>query len=123
MALVGDRPPIHAAKIQPYVLTAAAEQELKPNDTFRECAAEIGKDYCPELIVAPAGSFVMGSPATEKGHGPAEEPHHAVKIAKPFAVSKFALTFDEWDTCVAYGDCPPGIGDSDGDAAASRSSM
>jgi len=22
------------------------------------------------------------------------------------AVSKFELTFDEWDTCVAYGDCP-----------------
>jgi formylglycine-generating enzyme required for sulfatase activity len=104
--------PFMQAKIQPYVLTAAAEQELKPHDAFRECAAEIGKDFCPELIVAASGSFVMGSPATEKGHGPAEEPQHAVKIEKPFAVSKFALTFDEWDTCVAYGDCTPGISDS-----------
>jgi formylglycine-generating enzyme required for sulfatase activity len=104
--------PFMQAKIQPYVLTAAAEQALKPHDAFRECATESGKDYCPELIVAAPGSFVMGSPAAEKGHVAAEEPQHAVEIAKPFAVSKFALTFDEWDTCVAYGDCTPGISDS-----------
>jgi formylglycine-generating enzyme required for sulfatase activity len=27
-------------------------------------------------------------------------------------VSKFELTFDEWDTCVAYGECDPRISDS-----------
>ena len=27
-------------------------------------------------------------------------------IAKPFAVSKFEVTFDDWDACVAYGHCP-----------------
>ena len=26
-------------------------------------------------------------------------------------MAKFQLTFDEWDTCVAYGDCPQGVGD------------
>jgi formylglycine-generating enzyme required for sulfatase activity len=41
----------------------------------------------------------MGSPA---GHGfDSEHPQHEVKIAKPFAVAKFALTFDEWDACAA----------------------
>jgi formylglycine-generating enzyme required for sulfatase activity len=35
-----------------------------------------------------------------------------VTIAQPFAVSKFELTFDEWDTCVAYGDCAPHISDA-----------
>jgi len=28
-----------------------------------------------------------------------------VTIAKPFAVGKFEVTFDEWDTCVAHGWC------------------
>ena len=51
------------------------------------------------MIVVPAGRFLMGSPA---GHGfDSEHPQHEVKIAKPFAVAKFALTFDEWDACAA----------------------
>jgi formylglycine-generating enzyme required for sulfatase activity len=37
-----------------------------------------------------------------------EHPSHPVVIPKPFAVSKFELTFDEWDTCVAYGGCERG---------------
>ena len=35
-----------------------------------------------------------------------------VAIAKPFAVSKFELTFAEWDACVAHGDCVPHVSDS-----------
>jgi len=46
----------------------------------------------------------MGSPTTETGRDYDEGPHH-VTIAKPFAVSKFELTFAEWDTCVTYGEC------------------
>jgi formylglycine-generating enzyme required for sulfatase activity len=45
----------------------------------------------------------MGSPADQ---GYAEErPLHEVTIEEPFAVAKFALTFDEWDACAAQGGC------------------
>ncbi len=106
--------PFLAANIWPYVLSSAAEQGLKPdpNKSFRECAPEQGKDYCPEMVVVPAGSFMMGSPTTEQGHQKFEEPRHTVRIAKPFAVSKYELTFDEWDTCVSDGDCLQGASDS-----------
>jgi formylglycine-generating enzyme required for sulfatase activity len=103
--------PFASANIWPYVLTPQAEQRLKPKDSFRECAPVQGKDYCPEMIVVPAGSFTMGSPPTEKGHVDLEEPQHPVTIAKAFAVSKFTLTFDEWDTCVAFGECIGGATD------------
>ena len=63
------------------------------------------------MVVVPAGSFMMGSLPTEKDRDAAEGPQHIVTIAKPFAVAKFELTFDEWDTCVAYGDCPQGVSD------------
>ena len=106
-----DRP-FAAAHIWPFTLPAAAERALRPKDVFGECSAEGGKDYCPQMVVAPAGSFQMGSPATEAGHQPSEEPQHPVTIAKPFAVSKYEVTFDEWDACVEYGDCPPGVTDS-----------
>jgi formylglycine-generating enzyme required for sulfatase activity len=52
----------------------------------------------------------MGSP---EGQGTEDErPQHDVIIAKPFAASKFEVTFDEWDACVAYGDCNPEVSDS-----------
>ena len=97
------------------MLTQAAEQALKPdpNNTFRECAPkQQDKDYCPDMVVVPAGSFVMGSPATEKERRFSEEPQHTVTIAKPFAISRYEQTFDEWDACVSYGGCPQGVSTS-----------
>src|SRR5262249_49746109 len=94
--------------IRPYkiknfdVVTRARERALKPGEPFRECA---NKD-CPEMIVSPAGSFTMGSPESETGRLAREGPQHEVTIAKPFAVSKSEVTWDEWDACVKYGDCP-----------------
>jgi formylglycine-generating enzyme required for sulfatase activity len=60
---------------------------------------------CPELVVVPAGSFTMGSPASEEGRFNDEEPQHMVSFAKPFAVGRFAVTFDEWEACVADDGC------------------
>jgi len=93
--------------VRPYVLTAEAERaRIESKEPFRECAAD-----CPEMIVIPAGDFMMGSPETEQGRDPDEGPQHKVSIAKPFAVSKFDVTFAEWDACAAHGDCEPRIGD------------
>jgi formylglycine-generating enzyme required for sulfatase activity len=73
--------------------------------SFRDALAD-GRPcpMCPELLVAPAGQFVMGSPAAEPERvgGETQVP---VLIGKPFAVGKFAVTFDEWDACSADGGC------------------
>ena len=92
--------PYKVANVVPYVLTATAERSLKPLASFRECAKD-----CPEMVVIPAGSFTMGSPATEMGRFEREGPQHKVTIAKPFAVSKFEVTFEQWDACAAVGGC------------------
>jgi formylglycine-generating enzyme required for sulfatase activity len=61
------------------------------------------------MVVVPAGSFLMGSPPSEKGREPADKgsegPQHPVTIARPFAVGKFEVTFAEWDACVTGGGC------------------
>jgi formylglycine-generating enzyme required for sulfatase activity len=88
------------ANVDPHVLKPEAERALKPLASFRECAKD-----CPEMIVIPAGSFVMGSPATEKGRYTNEGPQRSVTIAQPFAVSKFDVTFADWDACVSVGGC------------------
>lgn len=89
------------------VLTAHDERMLKPGDTFSECAKTDGhySKYCPEMIVVPEGKFMMGSPKFEDGRYGDEGPQHEVTIARPFAVSKFELTFDQWDACIQYGGC------------------
>jgi formylglycine-generating enzyme required for sulfatase activity len=94
------------AKVRPYVLSSDAERILKPGNSFRECAKD-----CPEMIVIPTGEFTMGSPATEEGRYDNEGPQHKVKIARRFAVSKFDVTFTDWDACVSVGGCPQ-VGDS-----------
>jgi formylglycine-generating enzyme required for sulfatase activity len=86
--------------------TKADERTLKREESFKDCAAD-----CPEMVAIPIGSFAMGSTANEVGHQPSEEPRHNVTIAKPFAVSKFAVTFAEWDACAAGGECASHIDD------------
>lgn len=83
------------------------EQALQPKDSFREC-----KD-CPELVVVPKGSFLMGSSDNEAfrllvgelTRDPIEILRHKVTIARPVAISRFPVTFDDWDACVADGGC------------------
>jgi formylglycine-generating enzyme required for sulfatase activity/Tfp pilus assembly protein PilF len=76
-------------------LSPERERALKAKDVFKEC------DKCPEMVVVPAGSFTMGSPANEAKRSDAEEPQHAVTIAKPFAIGKFHVTVDQFAAFVA----------------------
>jgi formylglycine-generating enzyme required for sulfatase activity len=85
-------------QVRPFVLSAEAERALKPGDRFRECAKD-----CPEMIVVPAGEFMMGSPATERRR--TERTQRKITIDRSFAVSKFEMTFEQWDACVAVGGC------------------
>jgi len=107
-----------AAATGPQPLAAAHESALKPKDSFKECAD------CPEMVVVPAGTFMMGSPESERAPIQAalvayaivpggstspplstESPQHNVTVARPFAVGRFQVTFNEWDACVTDGGC------------------
>jgi formylglycine-generating enzyme required for sulfatase activity len=63
---------------------------LKPGTVFQDC-----KD-CPEMVVIPAGSFTMGSPASEQGHDQSEEPQHKETIPRAFAMSKYIVTLAQY---------------------------
>ncbi len=80
-----------------------------PGQVFKDC-----KD-CPEMVVLPAGSFVMGSPEDELGRQEDEGPQHTVTFAKPFAMSRYTVTAGELDAwikatgvVIANGDDRPG---------------
>jgi formylglycine-generating enzyme required for sulfatase activity/class 3 adenylate cyclase len=67
--------------------------------TIRDC------QVCPELVEIPAGSFAMGSTEDEIGHKPSEGPRRTIRLAKPFALGRYEVTFAQWDACVADGGC------------------
>jgi formylglycine-generating enzyme required for sulfatase activity len=55
----------------------------------RDCAE------CPEWVVVPAGSFLMGSPETEPGRYDEESPRRKISLAS-FAIGKYEVTQAQW---------------------------
>jgi len=47
---------------------------------------------CPELVDIPAGSFVMGSPDSEKFRYDLEGPQRTVRFERPFLMGRFEVT-------------------------------
>ena len=86
--------PAHASAPRPEVGT-----------TFRDWPG------CPEMVVEPAGSYRMGSPADETDRDPDEGPVRQVTISEPFAAGRYEVTFAEWDACHADGGCSRRPGD------------
>jgi formylglycine-generating enzyme required for sulfatase activity len=62
---------------------------------YRDC------EFCPEMLIVPAGEFRMGN---EYG-ADNEKPAHSVEIAEPFGVGKYEVTFAQWDACHTAGRC------------------
>jgi formylglycine-generating enzyme required for sulfatase activity len=93
---------------------------LAPLESFQEC------NECPEMIVMPSGSFMMGAikgesrnPFDAYGENatfrrrtpdelnviPFEHPRHHVAIDVPFALGRNEVTREEWLLCVDAGAC------------------
>jgi formylglycine-generating enzyme required for sulfatase activity len=66
----------------------------EPGETFRDCPD------CPEMVVVPSGEFDMGGKEISF-----EQPAHRVTIARPYAIQRREINFDEWDACADAGVC------------------
>ena len=86
----GSSPTVHRVALQ------KGRPEI--GDRFRDCPE------CPEMVVVPAGRFMMGS-RREAGRDRDEGPVHSVTIKEPFAIGAAEITFAEWDACVADDGC------------------
>ena len=82
-------------------ISSAAQTSLQPGLAFRDCPD------CPEMVVIPAGSFTMGSTASELEHDSFSEIRlqlegslRVVNI-KQFAVGKFDITRGQWAAFVS----------------------
>jgi len=77
-------------KIDAKIIHGAPDGWFKPGAGKSEWFKD--QEHGPEMVVVPAGEFMMGS----NDHDSAKPPHK-VTIKAPFAVGRFAVTFNEWD--------------------------
>ena len=69
-------------------------QKLAPGTIIKDCPE------CPEMVVLPSGSFLMGSPpddpfSNEKVGDESEKPQRLVRI-QSFAIGKYEVTQEQW---------------------------
>jgi formylglycine-generating enzyme required for sulfatase activity len=61
-----------------------------PGDVFRDCPA------CPQMVVIPAGGFLMGAAGSEPEFEANESPQREVTIAHAFAAGRYEVTLGEY---------------------------
>lgn len=90
--------PLLAALLLPASPAArAADAARAPGTSFTDC------DGCPEMIVVPDGSFVMGTPGAAAARGPAAAESQAIVVAipRPFALGRFEVTRGQYARFIA----------------------
>jgi formylglycine-generating enzyme required for sulfatase activity len=63
----------------------------------KEIAVDLGGGVKLEMVLIPAGDFLMGSPDSDKDAMGDERPQHRVRITKPFYLGKYEVTQEQWE--------------------------
>jgi formylglycine-generating enzyme required for sulfatase activity len=96
-----------------YALSSRAREALAPpaSDVSRTAAPQTANgvfqdcEECPQMVVVPAGNFVMGSLSSES-----VGPQHRVTIDYSFAVGRYPITRDEYKEFVSQSGYAAGAG-------------
>ena len=73
------------------------KEPTKKESSGKEEVTDLGKDVKLEMILIPAGKFVMGSPESEKGRSKGET-QHEVTFTKAFYMGKYEVTQEQWES-------------------------
>jgi serine/threonine-protein kinase PpkA len=77
---------------KPLAPTFALTETIAPGDEISSQLVTSIKSQGPDMISIPTGEFFMGNK-----DNPVTMPVHKVVISKPFAMSKYEITFDDYD--------------------------
>jgi formylglycine-generating enzyme required for sulfatase activity len=72
--------------------TANSETENRP----KELTVDVGGGVKLEMVLIPAGEFMMGTPNSDQDTLADEQPQHRVRITKPFYLGKYLVTQEQW---------------------------
>ena len=71
------------------------DQSKKPSEPSKELTVDLDKGVTLELVLIPAGEFLMGSSESDRD-ADREKPQHKVRITKPFYLGKYLVTQEQW---------------------------
>ncbi|NBQ48451.1 MAG: formylglycine-generating enzyme family protein, partial [Sphingobacteriia bacterium] len=83
----------------PFSAEAAKSAQMELAKRLQKEAEEkidLGKGVKLEMVLIPAGKFMMGSPVSEKGRKD-NETQHEVTLTKPFYMGKYEVTQEQWE--------------------------
>ncbi len=78
------------AATDPGAEIAVTEPSLKSGEVFNDCGS------CPEMVVVPGGTFLIGSPKGEQLRERHEGPQKKISIARNFAIGKYEISFGQF---------------------------
>ena len=84
--------------VAPFTEAKAKEVQKSVAKTLQKDVEEqidLGKGVKLDMVIIPAGKFMMGSPASEVGRVD-NETQHEVTITKPFYMGKYEVTQEQW---------------------------
>jgi len=83
-----------------FALAAAQESKEADGKTKSpptELTFDLGEGIKLELVLIPAGEFMMGSSDSDKDASSREIPQHKVRITKPFYLGRYLVTQEQWE--------------------------
>ena len=69
---------------------------------LKEFKEDLGQGASLDMVLIPAGKFLMGSPASEFGRND-NETQHEVRLTKPFYMGKYEVTQEQWKAVMGTG--------------------
>jgi formylglycine-generating enzyme required for sulfatase activity len=85
--------------VAPFTEAKAKEAQKEVAKSLKKEVEEkedLGKGIKLDMVLIPAGKFMMGSPASEKGRQPSET-QHEVTLTNPYYLGKYEVTQEQWE--------------------------
>jgi formylglycine-generating enzyme required for sulfatase activity len=96
------KPTTEGLLVSPFTEAKAREVQKEAAKRLQkemEEKADLGNGTNLDMVLIPAGRFMMGSPASEKGHRN-DETEHEVTLTKPFYMGKYEVTQEQWQAII-----------------------
>ena len=103
------KPAMKSILITPFSEAKAKEAQKETAKNLQkemEEKANLGAGIKLDMVLIPAGKFMMGSPVSEKDHKK-DETQHEVTLTKPYYMGKYEVTQEQWEAVM--GDNPSKI--------------
>lgn len=93
-------PPLKTFSFETITINEKGEKIKTEKHEAQYFSEDLGNNVTMDMVLIPAGKFLMGSPETEKGRSNSESPQRQVTVAS-FFMGKYTVTQAQWKAVAA----------------------